>query len=349
MAAALLMAASATGTSSDVVPVRTGEIAPGVFAAISLDPLGLANHSNAVFIVNDDDAILVDTQFTLERTRKVLRTCLGLTDNPVSLLINTHWHDDHTFGNQVIVDAFSGAEIVAHAMTKKDMAGIGVTNRTQQVAGGEDALAMFRDCLDKKTSLDGTPMGSDEQQAYQSTIDIVEQYLVEQSEFRLTLPTKTFDDRMVLKRGTRTIEIRHVGPAVTAGDAVVYLPGEGVLIAGDVVDNPLPFAYRCHVSGWIAALDSIRELNPRVIVPGHGEVLQGTAHVERLAALLRSIREQTRAAVARGETLDAARKSVSVDELRDAIVGENKMLTFLFDGYFLGPVIASAYEEATKE
>jgi glyoxylase-like metal-dependent hydrolase (beta-lactamase superfamily II) len=192
-------------------------------------------------------------------------------------------------------------------------------------------------------------MSDDELAAYRSTIAIAQEYLDEMPEFRLTLPTKTFADKLVLTRGDRTIEIRRVGPAVTAGDGVVYLPKEGVLVAGDVVDNPLPFAYGCNVSGWISALDAVRALKPRVIVPGHGAVMHDDSRVRQLGRLLASIREQTVAAVARGEPLDQVRGEVNVGEFRGPIVGESKMMGFLFDGFLVGQVVTSAYNEASKK
>ena len=347
-APAAAVAAPAAPASVAAGPFRVEEIASGVYAVVSQDPLGLANHANAVFIVNDEDVVLVDTQFTLARTRDVLAALRKITDKPVGVLINTHWHDDHTFGNQVIREAFPGVEIIAHVHTKGDMAGIGVENREQQVRGGAEAIAMFRGAVEGKTSLDGTAMSNDERAAYESTIAIAQEYLDEVPGFRLTLPTKTFDDRLVLTRGGRTIEIRGLGPAVTRGDAVVYLPKEGVLAAGDVVDNPLPFAYGCSVSGWIAALDAVLEMKPRVVVPGHGAVLRDDAHIRLLRRMLASIQGQAAAAVARGDAVEQVRGSIDVAEFRALLAGENKMMQFLFDGFFVGSAVTSACTEAAR-
>jgi cyclase len=142
----LLVFVPASATEAGRTPFKVEAVAPGVYAVLSLDPLGLANHSNAVFIINDDDVILVDTQFTLERTRAVLAELRKLTDKPVTVLVNTHWHDDHTFGNQVVVDAFPKVDVVAQKRTKDDMLGIGVENRKQQVEGGPGALAYLLTC-----------------------------------------------------------------------------------------------------------------------------------------------------------------------------------------------------------
>jgi cyclase len=321
------------------------ELAPNVYAVISNDPLGLANHSNAVFIVGVDDVIVIDTQFTLHRTREVLAAIRKVTDKPVSVVINTHWHDDHTFGNQVYREAFPSVQIIAHANTKTDMGTVGVENRAGQVAGGPDAIAMFREAISKKMSLDGTAMNEDERAAYESTNAIAQEYLNDMPEFHLTLPTKTFENRLTIKRGDRTVEIRYFGPAVTRGDAVVYLPRERVLVAGDLVDNPLPFAYGCNVKGWIASLDSLLALKPRVIVPGHGEVMKNESQIRLLSSLLGAIQEQTRSAVARGETLEQARAGVNVGDFRTLIAENSKMTGYLFDAFFVRSVVGSAFEE----
>ena len=342
----LLIAVPAAAADTDA-PFQVKRVAPGVYAVISQDPLGLANHSNAVFIVNDHDVVVVDTQFTLRRTRAVLAALKKITDKPVSVVINTHWHDDHTFGNQVYKEAFPGVEIVAHTYTKEDMASIGVKNREEQVAGGASSVAMFRDAIEKGTAMDGTPLSDDERAAYASTIAIAEDYLSEMPAFSMTLPTRTFDEMLTLKRGARVIQIRYLGPGVTRGDAVVFLPKESVLVAGDLVDNPLPFAYGCNVSGWIDALARIRALDPDVIVPGHGDVMRSDAQVVLLEKLLSSIRTQTRAAIARGETLEQARGSVNMDAFRGTICGASKMKRFLFDGFFVGAAVRSVYNAET--
>ncbi|HEX6791534.1 MAG TPA: MBL fold metallo-hydrolase [Candidatus Krumholzibacteria bacterium] len=346
---AFLAAAVPVRAASPDALYRDEEIAPGVHAVVMLDPLGLANHSNAVFIVSGDDVILVDTQFTLERTRAVLDRVRAATDKPVGVLINTHWHDDHTFGNQVIRAANPKVEIIAHMWTKRDMAEIGVANRKEQVAGAPDALVMFGECVKNGKTVDGRDMSPEERTAYESTIAIVNQYLTEMPGFELTLPTKTFEDQLVLTRGKRTIEIRHLGPAVTEGDAVVWLPAERILITGDIFDSPVPFSYRCNVGGWVEALDAIRELDPAIIVPGHGPVLRGLGEVDQLKTLLTSIRDETAAAVGRGETLDRARAAINMKSFRGQFAGDNAMLGFLFDNFFVGPAVQSAFNEASAK
>ena len=76
------------------------------------------------------------------------------------------------------------------------------------------------------------------------------------------LPTRTFDQGLVLNLGGRDIRILHFQPAHTPGDSVVWLPREGVLFSGDIVFvdrllGVLPFS---NTSGWLASFESMVKL-----------------------------------------------------------------------------------------
>ena len=88
------------------------EVAPGVFAA--LGPEGTAN---AGFILGANGVLAIDTMMTPSMTRGMLAEIRKRTPQPVRLLVNTHYHGDHTFGNQF----FPEAVIAAHQGVRKTM------------------------------------------------------------------------------------------------------------------------------------------------------------------------------------------------------------------------------------
>jgi cyclase len=95
----------------------------------------------------------------------------------------------------------------------------------------------------------------------------------EWGEVRLALPSQTYRTRHVLDDGDRVIEVFHVGPAHTPDDSVVHLPDEGVLFVGDVVlGGATPFCLMGSISGSLRAIERLRGLGARVLVPGHGPV-----------------------------------------------------------------------------
>ncbi len=72
-------------------------------------------------IVNAEDVFVVDTHIDPAAARAVIERIKTVTDNPVSVVINTHWHDDHTNGNYVYRDAFPEARFLAYSATIRDL------------------------------------------------------------------------------------------------------------------------------------------------------------------------------------------------------------------------------------
>ena len=77
--------------------------------------------------------------------------------------------------------------------------------------------------------------------------------------------------------------------------------------------------------------------------------MRDDAYAEAGDAVLRVDHARRRApAVARGETLEQARKSVDLEAFRARFAGDSAPRRFIFDGYVVGPGVAAAYEEAVK-
>lgn len=83
-----------------------------------------------------------------------------------------------------------------------------------------------------------------------------------------------FEQRSRFTLGGVTFELQRVGPAHTPGDTLVWLPGERIVFAGDVVFVGRMLGVLPHSSsrGWIEAFDVMAALNPAVVIPGHGPV-----------------------------------------------------------------------------
>ena len=112
VAASLLLAASLEAqVNYDTVQIRATELAKGVHVLFgSGGNIGVSVGEDAVFIIDDQFAPL---------TPKILAAIRALTDKPVSFVLNTHWHFDHTGGNENFGKA--GALIVAHDNVRKRM------------------------------------------------------------------------------------------------------------------------------------------------------------------------------------------------------------------------------------
>ena len=129
----------------------------------------------------------------------------------------------------------------------------------------------------------------------------------------------------------------------------MYLPKEGIVCAGDLVVWPVPLVgTTSHPAEFAAALERLIALKPAVIIPGHGPVMRDDSYVRLEARMLASLKQQAEAAVARGETLEAARKSVNLEEFRKLFAGDSRFKSFVFANYVTSSGVAAAYREAAE-
>jgi cyclase len=324
------------------------KLADGVYAALRKSPPLMSFDPNNVFIINEEDVVVVDANASLAGTRALLAALRKLTNKPVKYVINTHWHDDHIIGNQVYREAFPSVEFIAHASTLTDRPTVGEGNRQQMLAGGKGYAERLRQLVAQNKSLAGTPLTEEERVNYQSDIAWLERALAEAAHVKIILPTLTIEDKLTLQRGARTIEIRHLGRGHTGADLIVHLPKEGILITGDLVVWPVPLiGSTSFPAQYSATMEKLLALPTNIIVPGHGPVMRDHEYLKSVARLLVALKDQTAAAVARGETLEQARKSVNLTEFRKLFAGDSMMRRILFGDYVSGAGVAAAFREAT--
>jgi len=324
------------------------KIAEGVYALIRKEPAGLMFNANVVFIISDSDVVVVDTNITPSSAREAIAALRRLTDKPVRYVINTHWHPDHISGNQVYRDSFPGVEFIAQKTTLEDLPAVGESNRKQLLTNGPGFAAQLRKLAAADKSLGGWELTEEERASYLSDASQIESLVKEAPSIEILLPTITIEDRLTLHRGDCRIDIRHLGRAHTRADLVVYLPQESIVITGDIVVWPVPLiGSTSYPIDYASTLENLLDLRARIFIPGHGKVLRDESYIKTMARLLGSIKDQTQAAAARGETLEQARKSVNLDEFRKLIAGESKLLRFIFAVYVTDPGIAAAYAQAT--
>ncbi|MFL6727589.1 MAG: MBL fold metallo-hydrolase [Sphingomicrobium sp.] len=110
LAALGVLAAPASGQSPSALPFVLKQVGPGVYAAI--DGPEHKSGSNAGFVIGDDGVLVVDAFFTPDAARALVGEIHRLTPKPIRYVVNTHYHADHTGGDQALRDA--GAIIIAH-------------------------------------------------------------------------------------------------------------------------------------------------------------------------------------------------------------------------------------------
>lgn len=139
-------------------------------------------------------------------------------------------------------------------------------------------------------------------------------------------PTASFENRLTLHRGARTIDIRFLGRGDTDHDVIVHLPNDGVVVAGDMVVHPFPYGFSTQADEWIATLTKLSELEFSYLVPGHGDVQRGKTYLRRVIDLVKAVQTP-------GADLSAFEKEMA---------GNDPVLRYYFREYFVEPAVAEA-------
>jgi glyoxylase-like metal-dependent hydrolase (beta-lactamase superfamily II) len=218
------------------------DLGGGLFAW--LQPDGSWGLSNAGLVSDADASLLVDTLYDLPLTRRMLDAMADATPaaRRIDTLVNTHANGDHCFGNQLV----EGARIITSTATAEEwdevppevMAGM-LANAEQMGSAGDFLTRAFG-----RYAFEGISP---------------------------TRPTETFDGSLQVEVGSHRVELIEVGPAHTRGDVLVHAPEAGVIFTGDILFiEGTPIMWAGPVQNWIDACNRIVELEPEVVVPGHG-------------------------------------------------------------------------------
>jgi len=188
--------------------------------------------SNAGFVVTPAGVVVFDTLGSPSLAAAMLAEIRRVTHQPVRRVIVSHYHADHYYGTQVFKDA--GAEVWAH-------------RHADGVIGSEPA-----------------------KQRFEQRKQVLGEWISDRTQ-RFVKPDLWLEGDTDFELGGVHFRLRHVGPAHSAEDLALLVVEDGVLYAGDLVfSGRVPFVGDADSRLWLAALDKLLALSPKVLVPGHG-------------------------------------------------------------------------------
>ncbi|WP_052707419.1 MBL fold metallo-hydrolase [Streptomyces rubellomurinus] len=258
------------------VPFTTGvhQLAPQTFAY--LQGSCATGFGNAGLVHSGEEALLVDTLFSVPQTRDMLSAIARAVPTvDICWVVNTHHDGDHWWGNQLVGDAM----IVSSTAAARAMRHAGPETTSPLLA--PDADPRLRKHLEPFDFSGITP----------------------------TYPTITFNGELELTVGQRVVRLIEAGPAHTVGDVIVHVPDTKVVYAGDLLMfGTHGVIHSGPIDNCIRACDTIIELDPEFVVPGHGPV-GGKQDVVRIREQLEQLKLQATAAHQQGKSaLEAARE-----------------------------------------
>lgn len=331
---------SAQNQTLEVTPLADGVFA-AVYSEFRMDPI----EGNSLVVIGSDGVLVLDSGRTPDAARTLMAEIRKRTDRPVRYVVNSHWHDDHVFGNQAYEDAFPGVAFIAHRQTRVDMVERSIPSLTDYGIEYWTRMAeRFEGQLAKGTQADGRPLSEPQTARLRDQARTVRQFLPKVPTLRVVLPTITIDGDATLHLGNREVRLVHAGPGNTAGDLAVYLPRERILATGDLLAHPVPLAYGSDLAPWIATLRSLRRLPVDAFVPGHGPVMRDAVYLDLVIETFESLVAQVTAAAKRGLSLDDTRKAVDLQSFRDRMAGTDPFWRGMFADSIMREAVERTYQ-----
>lgn len=190
---------------------------------------------NTGIIIGDDAVLVADTQATPAMAQDVIRRIREVTDKPIKYVVLTHYHAVRVLG----ASAYGADHILASQDTYDLIVERGEQDKASEIGRFPRLFA----------GVETVPPG-------------------------MTWPTMTFTGKMTLWLGRVEVQLLQLGRGHTKGDTVVWLPGEGALLSGDLVEfGATPYAGDAYFKDWPQTLKNLAALKPKALVPGRGAAL----------------------------------------------------------------------------
>ena len=338
-----LAVVSVAASAADGPRYAVEKLADGVHAVIYNADVDV--EGNTLIVINEDDVLVVDANAGVTTARATIEEIKKLTPKPVRYLVNTHWHDDHVFGNQAYAEAYPGVQIIAHPLTRRDIIDHAFANNAfvlDLIAADIQRLTGY---LDTNTYREGKPLTPELKTRVENALRTRKEMLVDRTQFRAVPPTVDVADALTITRGSRTIEIKFLGRGNTRGDLVVYLPNERIVATGDLVVAPVPYATNVYAQDWVKTLDRLMALPATTVLPGHGPVMPDWSYVARVKSTLEQTLAGVAAAKKEGLTIAQTTERVQLPEARDAYVQGIETRRAGYEAFFRPTLIRNAWEE----
>ena len=223
---------------------------------------------NSGVIVGDDSVMVIDATATPVMAQDLIGRIRNITGKPIKYVTLSHYHAVRVLG----ASAYKAEQIIASRPTYEL-----IVERGQE--DWQSEYERFPRLFQNADSVPG-----------------------------LTWPTMVFEKQMTVYMGKLEVQLIQIGPGHTRGDTVVWLPGEGTLFSGDLVEyNAGIYTGDAQLEEWPDTLDKLRAFKPKALVPGRGPALKNAADaikaIDFTQNFVRQLLACARAGVAAGKDL----------------------------------------------
>jgi cyclase len=253
------------------------KVGNGVWAAIARPGSGASSNSGIVDI--GASSLVFDTSMTPRSAKDLRAAARILSDKEPLEVVNSHWHLGHTLGNRIFGGCTIRGTRVTQELLSRHGANVAASVNDPGWSRAAAAVEAQRDSEDRplyREELTSLAAARRDLADSRGAVDV-------------RPPDETFRGRFVYP-GHRDVLIVE-GAGHSESDTILFVPDEEVMFTGDlVVAGSHPDLRSSDPERWIEALGRIETARPRVLVPGHGPVVDVAACAE-VRTYLRRVQE----------------------------------------------------------
>ena len=289
---------------------RFERIADGVFYATATG--SMVTGSNNVVIVGDRDVLVVDTGTTPAAARAFVQDLKLVTPKAVRYVVNTHFHYDHTDGNQVYAGK---ADIIAHQYVKEAIETLDVLHRepykTSQLTNVPRRIEMLKGQIASEKDASAKKM-------LEQQLKVAQDGFEQLKEIKPTPPNVTFTTRRVIDLGGREVQLLFLGRGHTNGDTVIYLPKERIVATGDLMESQIAYMGDAQFDEWVATLEALKKLEFDTDLPGHGMPFKGKTLITAFQGYVNDFTRQAADLRKQGVPAEVAAQRIDLTKYRSS-------------------------------
>ena len=283
------------------------KVADGIYAALA-KPAALTNSNAAIFVLSRD-VLVVDAHSKPSAAASLIAQIKKeVTDKPVRYLVNSHFHWDHTQGDQAYKEANSQVQIIASDTTKQLMTQL-QRNRLKESLDSVPGL------IDAAKARLGRAKTQQERDWANDQLRQLTAYQQEMKSYPLELPTVTFAKTHVIKDASGDLELAFNGKAHTAGDIQVFSPSKRVVASGDAIIGFLPNLNDGYPRPWPKTIDTVASWKFDHIIGGHGPVQNGRERMTQFRNYIEDLTARVERAKKAGTPLVELQKQITQGSL----------------------------------
>jgi glyoxylase-like metal-dependent hydrolase (beta-lactamase superfamily II) len=235
-----------------------------------------------------------------------------VTTRPVRYVVNTHFHYDHTDGNQVYAGK---ADIIAHDYVKYAIEKLDVLHRepyqTSQLTNVPARIETLKKRIAEETNAQ-LKAGLERQLA------VAQQGWEELKEIRPTPPNVTYSKKRVVNLGSREVQLLFLGRGHTNGDTVIYLPKEKIMCTGDLMESQIAYMGDAQFDEWVTTLEALKKMDWETDLPGHGAPFKDKGLITAFQGYLADLMKQGAELRQQGRTAEQTAQQVDLTRYKSA-------------------------------